>query len=515
MLRSEPVSAFESNRRAAGINVVLHAHIPWVRRAGRWPCGEEWLFQALLSSYIPLLDVLDRLHSRGIRQAITLGVTPVLIEMLRDEYLLAEFDRYVDARLALLESDIVRFASQAHPALALAERERETLLSARARWNSIYCKDMIGAVRELARRGDIEILTSAATHAYLPLLHNESSIRAQLFTGVRTSARAFGVEPAGIWLPECAYHPRLLPILEELNLRYFFSDSRAIKRSGSELTLQPFAVAGSRVAVFARDEHASGQVWDNDLGYPGDEWYREFHKQDVQSGNRYWRVTDKRADLGAKALYEPERAAQRVSSHAQHFAQTIAQRLQQAAAARVTHPYVVLTFDAELFGHWWAEGHAWLEQTLELLDDSAEVQFCTPSSYLESAPAQQALALVESSWGTGGDHSVWNNSAVAWVWKEIHRCERSFERLLAFHQDRRNESFKQVTRELFLLQSSDWPFLITKAQCADYAGERFRTHVARFDQLIAGGSSPAAVEADTLFEDIDVGAARRAREYVS
>lgn len=500
--------------QSAGINVVLHAHIPWVRRSGRWPCGEEWFFQALLATYIPLLDVLDRLHSRGIHQAITLGVTPVLIEMLRDEYLMQEFDRYVDDRLALLGNDVLRFASQGHPAQALAERERQHLITTRSRWDSIYGKDVIGAVRELARRGDIEILTSAATHAYLPLLGNDSSIRAQLFTGMEATARAFGIVPVGIWLPECAYHPRLLPILEELDLRYFFSDSRAIRRSGSETNLQPFAVAQSRVTVFARDEHASGQVWDNDLGYPGDEWYREFHKQDVQSGNRYWRVTDKRVDLAAKALYEPERAATRVASHARHFAQTIAARLRRAADAQVTHPYLVLTFDAELFGHWWAEGHAWLEATLQLLADEAAVQFLSPSSYLSNAPPQRALPLVESSWGTGGDHTVWNNHAVAWMWDEIHRCERSFERYLAC-QDPRNARLKQATRELFLLQSSDWPFLITKGQCAQYAADRFRTHVGRFDELVAGGSSLAAFEADTLFEDIDVVRCGLNQEYAS
>lgn len=472
------------------------------------------MFQALLASYIPMLDVLDRLHSRGIRQAITLGVTPVLIEMLRDEYLMREFDRYIDGRLALLESDILRFRAQMNAALELAEMEREKLLALRSRWGSTYGKDMIGAVRELALRGDIEILTSAATHAYLPLLGRDSSIRAQLFTGTQTTARAFGTDPVGIWLPECAYHPRLLPMLEELNLRYFFSDSRAVKRSSNQTTLQPFTVDESRVAVFARDEHASGQVWDNDLGYPGDEWYREFHKQDIRSGNRYWRVTNKTADLGAKTHYVPQRAGERVSVHARHFAKIIAERLQEARDARIMHPYVVLTFDAELFGHWWAEGHLWLEETLGLLASDSNVAFSSPSNYLRSHPPQRSLALVESSWGTGGDHTVWNNDEVAWMWEHIHRCERSFERFLGSQRDFPTR-VKQAARELFLLQSSDWPFLITKRQCAQYAGDRFRKHVARFDELTHGAPSLAAFDADTLFEDLEVRAFRDRAECAS
>ncbi|MDQ6931900.1 MAG: glycoside hydrolase family 57 protein [Candidatus Eremiobacteraeota bacterium] len=486
-----------------------------MRRAGRWPCGEEWLFQALLASYIPLLDVLDRLHSRGVRQAITLGVTPVLIEMLRDEYLIQEFDRYVDARLALLESDLLRFRAQKNPALALAEMERETLVATRSHWESTYGKDLIGALRALAVRGDIEVLTSAATHAYLPLLQCDSSVRAQLITGTQATARAFGIQPVGIWLPECAYHPRLLPMLEELNLRYFFSDSRAVKRSSNQTTLQPLRVGESSVAVFARDERASGQVWDNDLGYPGDEWYREFHKQDVRSGNRYWRVTDKAADLGAKTLYMPQRANERVLAHARHFAEIIGERLQQSRDEGIVRPYVVLTFDAELFGHWWAEGHRWLEETLQLLASDVNVAFTSPSKYLQSHPPQRALELVESSWGTGGDHTVWNNDDVAWMWEHIHRCERAFERFLVSQQDVPAARVKQAARELFLLQSSDWPFLITKRQCAQYAGDRFRGHVARFDELIAGGTGLDAFEADTLFEDIEVRAFRDFAECVS
>ncbi len=478
--------------------------MPWVRRAGRWPCGEEWLFQALLQTYIPLLDLVERLGERGIRNAITLGVTPVLIEMLRDPYLIQEFDRYIDGRLALCEADILRFKAAGSPALPLAELERDELLQKRFRWRFCYRQDIIGIIREFARVGNLEILTSAATHAYLPLLQNDASIRAQLINGMSITQEAFNVAPAGIWLPECAYHPRLLPILEDLGLRYFFSDSRAVRRSSDETTLQPFLVAESEVAVFARDEHASGQVWDNDLGYPGDEWYREFHKQDIHSGNRYWRVTDKAAGLNLKAIYEPGRAQDRLAAHAEHFAHSIAQRAIKAHDAKVRNPYIVLTFDAELFGHWWGEGHLWLEAMLSLLQDDGSVVFCGPSQYLQNCPPRRSLKLSESSWGTAGDHSVWNNDSVAWMWREIHRCERSFGNLVGMACGMEAELIKQIARELFLLQSSDWQFLITKQQAADYAVDRFRTHVARFDALVGGGACPAAYEADTLFADIDL-----------
>lgn len=461
--------------------IVLHAHMPWVKRAGAWPFGEEWLFQAILETYIPLLDLLERLHAAGISHALTIGVTPVLIEQLQDLELLAGFDAYIETRARLLDGDIIRFASSQETILReLALADRDDLLAKKTRWHGAYSRDIIGVLRHFCESGEIEILTSAATHAFLPLLAEDTSIDAQLAAGLAVSSRAFGFEPRGVWLPECAYHPRLIPILETHRLEYFFADARAVGKSGGTDLFHPYHLPASPVCFFGRDELAVGAVWDNDLGYPGDGWYREYHKQDERSGVRYWRVTDRQTALHDKQIYQPVRARERALEHARHFAERIVREL--SAASGATPPYAVLTFDAELFGHWWAEGFIWLEEMLRLTQKNEFVEFELPGQYLQRYPARAELALIPSSWGIGGDYYVWDNPQVEWLWPIIHRCEREF---IAISASADSALRARAQRELFLLQSSDWPFLITTGQAGEYARDRFNEHVSRFDRLMA------------------------------
>ncbi|MDP9018671.1 MAG: 1,4-alpha-glucan branching protein, partial [Candidatus Eremiobacteraeota bacterium] len=180
------------------LNFVLHAHLPWVKRAGKWPFGEEWLFQAMLGSYLPLLDMLERLRANGISGAITLGITPVLIEMLRDPYLMDEFDTYLDSRIALLETDALRFEKACAPLHQLATGAAAHIENVKKRWHEKYQRNLLAAFGTFSQAGDIEIISSAATHAYLPLLKSEPAIEAQLETGLAITQEAFGSRPGGV-----------------------------------------------------------------------------------------------------------------------------------------------------------------------------------------------------------------------------------------------------------------------------------------------------------------------------
>ncbi|MDP9111753.1 MAG: hypothetical protein M3M96_08985, partial [Candidatus Eremiobacteraeota bacterium] len=301
--RLEILSSTTSGR--GSLNVVLHAHIPWVKRAGRWPFGEEWLFGAMLETYLPLLSLLERLRARGICQVITLGVTPVLIEMLRDSYLMRAFDGYLDSRAALLDADLVSMEDEALRSLAVSARDE--ISRAREVWLGVYDRDLLAPLRDAAERGEIEIITSAATHPYLPLIDGNASLEVQLRTGIATTQSAFGAIPKGIWLPECGYAPHLLPVLERCGLNFFYTDARAIARF-AESSLGALALPDSSLAFYVRDRLANDLVEDESSGYPGGPWYREFHKRHERSGSLYWRVTDRKAGLGSKAVYESQRA---------------------------------------------------------------------------------------------------------------------------------------------------------------------------------------------------------------
>jgi 1,4-alpha-glucan branching enzyme len=253
-------------------------------------------------------------------------------------------------------------------------------------------------------------------------------------------------------------------------------------------TLLPYWVgdAPGQVAVLARHERTGQQVWSAAFGYPGDFVYREFHRKDAESGMQYWRVTGAGVDLGAKELYDPAIAADQVQSHADHYTHLVAEELRRFHDQTGQHGTITASYDTELFGHWWFEGVDWLKGVLRRLAANPEVALTTASRVIEEHPPRQVLSLPESSWGAGGGHFTWLNEDTEWMWPLIHGAELTMEDLVARYPDAagfKREVLDQAARELLLLQSSDWPFLVTTVQAKEYANERFQEHLERFNQL--------------------------------
>jgi 1,4-alpha-glucan branching enzyme len=541
---------------------VLHSHLPYCRMAGRWPHGEEWLHEAASETYIPLLNGLYDLVEAGLPIRLTIGLTPVLIEQLDDPLVQGHLVSYLEERQDGAEADISRLEAlgeghRAHLARYYASWYAHTLRSLEERFDS----DIVGAFRQLQDDGYIEILTSAATHGYLPLLGRDSSIYGQLRVGVESYHRHFGRSPRAVWLPECAYRPayisqegQLRPGLEsflaELNLGLFFTETHAIeggepvgKAAGDAIgpyggikrryvmplpqgsaheawtTHQPYYVldtTGGRdrhsgVAVMGRNNRTGLQVWSAAHGYPGDFDYREFHKKDEVSGLQYWRVTQVGGDLGDKDLYHPDWAQGKVRQHADHFIALVEELTAQYYTESGRFGIIASNYDSELFGHWWFEGVDWLQEVLRGLSQSDVVQLTTASDYLEEHPPSEVLALPESSWGVAGTHWSWDNEDTQWMWQPIHEAETRMAALVARHPHATGDGamlLNQTARELLLLQASDWPFLITTGQAAEYATRRFNEHLARFDRLAtlaeAGAMDEGAALATQLFEQDNV-----------
>ena len=539
---------------------VLHTHLPWVLGHGRWPHGEDWLYEAAGECYLPVLRFLRRLQAEGRKAHLTIGITPVLAEMLAAPRFRQGLEMYLDERrdLADRDSDAFRREGDAHGAL-LAGQWSTFYRDAKRDFLETYAGDIIGAFRDLQDRGRIEILTSAATHGYLPLLARDESLEGQVRTGVAAYRRHFRREPRGIWLPECAYRPasdwsrpvgppRRSPrpgietFLARHGLRFFFVDTHLVAggvplgsyedrfaeprldAAGPPSGLSPNDVHGiaagrRRLAVFARDPRSSVQVWSADHGYPGDGAYLEFHRKRGQGGLRYWRITDRRLPLDAKISYDPGAAAERVRAHAAHFAGLVRDTLREHADKTGRPGVVVAPFDTELFGHWWFEGPSWLEAVLRDLE--TDVAVVTASEHLEARRPRFSVQLPEGSWGQGGHHWVWLNDDTSWVWERVYRAEDDF--LEAARASGRERSpvvrriLGQLARELLLLEASDWPFLITTGAARDYAEGRAAFHADAFDRLrgclavALRGSLTAADEAwladletrDSPFPDVD------------
>ena len=531
--------------------LVLHSHLPYVRGAGRWPHGEEWVHEAILGTYLPLLVLLHDLRAEGVRYRITIGLTPTLIEQLADPDIGTRFLAYADDQIHRAELDAWDFGvAGASAKQAVAEFYRASYTRLKLAFTRRFERDLVGAFADLARTGEVEILTSGATHGYLPLL-DARSVEAQLAVGLASTKRLTGLEPTGIWLPECAYKPGLERALERHGFTHFFTDAalmrgqevgraakpyrstRSDRHSGAGAPVavldldplvdptvdvfRPYLVADSAVAAVSRHPEISGQVWSASQGYPGDPFYREFHRKDDRSGLRYWRVTGT-TDLGDKAEYAVGLAAERVREHARHFAASVREELAAHRAATGRDGMLVTTFDSELFGHWWFEGVDWLGLVLRELGDLST----TVADRLEAQPPRERVALAEGSWGKNNDHSTWLAPQTQWMWDGI-RSAAAKVQILAAAPPRdalRRRAADHALRELLLLESSDWPFLVTTGQAGDYAAERFRSHAQRLGralEIAAHGTAGDEVElrslerADNPFPDARIASFAEAR----
>jgi 1,4-alpha-glucan branching enzyme len=519
--------------------LVLHAHLPYVLSHGKWPHGTDWLCEAACESYIPLLNLLGQISAEGKAAHFTLGITPVLSEMLASPLFRSVFVDYVHEKMQAASLDRRVFEARGQGDMAaLAEGWEGFYASRLADFTDRYGSDLLRAFRQFMEEGQIEMIASAATHAYLPLLSLDSSIEAQIAQGIATYGRHFSREPEGMWLPECAYRPRksasvgraqtparrgIEDFLAGYRLKYFFLDGRHLtwqqRRTDSyrvEAGLAPVHAApgvyqswsgdagmldsdalseikksegkidiygvyatgapGARVSFFIRDTETSEQVWSS-LGYPGDPWYLEFHKKRDPGGLRYWRVTDQKSDLGAKMVYEPEKAQERMKEHAGHFAALLEKKLHEYHERTGRTGVLTLSFDAELFGHWWFEGIPWLGALVSAFDTNY-VTIEKASTALKGVNPLGAVSLPEGSWGQGGRHLLWHNKETAWTWQHLYEAERDLGRAVTQAGDDGTSTrlLKQMARELLLAQSSDWQFLISTKTAGDYGESRFLGH---------------------------------------
>jgi 1,4-alpha-glucan branching enzyme len=516
----------------------LHTHLPFVLNHGRWPHGSDWLCEVAVECYLPLLAALRRLADEDVPAGITINFSPILCEQLDSAAFREEIDAFLTHRREACESTRRYFVDQHEDRLAaLCDYWAGQYDTARADMDALH-GDILGAFKRLAGRGTVELITTGATHGYMPLLSRDESVDLQFRVAVATHRRHFGAPPRGAWLPECAYRPRYEwtpPVgpqsgkvryrrrgVEELlaanDLGFFFTDTHLVRggralsaygdyfprlraiqgpeaqlaRRGDQTAYVPHRVASrggtGDANALVRDPEASLQVWSRDTGYPGDGVYLEFHKRHFPGGLRLWRVTDSKADLGQKQIYEPERAAAQARVHADHFVGLVRDVLGRHAH-RMGGPGVLCApFDTELFGHWWGEGPIWLEHVLRLSAQHGGVVPTTSSACLEEFPVQPAITLLEGSWGEGGDHRVWLNKDTEWTWEMVYQAEDDLWTVAADPGWRRDplqrRLVSQLARELLLMQASDWQFLITTWAARNYAETRFAEHCADFRRLL-------------------------------
>jgi 1,4-alpha-glucan branching enzyme len=485
--------------------LVLHAHLPYVRHPEHAHFLEEnWLFEAITESYLPLLDKMEGWRRQGMAARLTLTLTPTLCSMLLDPLLQDRYTRYLETLIELAEKEVHRtqWLAEFHP---LAQMYLARFLKAHESYLA-YGRNLVQAFRSFQETGELEIITSAATHALLPLLENHPpSIRAQIMVARDHYRSCFGREPLGIWLPECAYVPALEDVLREANIRWFITEAHGLLHAQPAPRYGLFApvFTPNGLAVFGRDMQSARQVWSKHEGYPGDVDYRDFYRDigfDLDfdylkpylpaaphrsfTGLKYHAITGSSAD---KRAYRPEAALRRADRHAQHFLEERLRQINELCGIMDRPPIIVCPYDAELFGHWWYEGPEFLDLFFrKACYDQAAFNFITPGAYLREHTTHQVVRPSPSSWGEGGYWKVWLNEKNEWIYRHLHAAQErmtALARRFPHPTGLAERALKQAARELLLAQASDWPFILRSDSSPRYATKKVKDHLLRFHTL--------------------------------
>ncbi len=444
--------------------IVLHTHMPYVEGFGTYPFGEEWLFDAVARSYLPLLDEVRDL---------TMTVSPVLGDQLEAAGVSRRMEEFLRRfRLGAAERDATAAPPEHRPAAeAEAERYRRAL-----RRLSELDGDVLAAFRAAARERNVAMIPTGASHAVLPLIATSAGRRLQIDAALRSHTRRFG-RPGGFWLPECAYGAGIERLLAERGLRYFCVD-----QSRDERELDALAPVRARdgLVAFTIDWPAVELVW-SPSGYPAADAYAEFHRLSIE-GTRLWAVSG--------AAYDPAAALGRAREHAADFAARIAARLARFRDQRGRFGLVTFAVDTELLGHWWSEGPAWLAAVIREAPRRGIRLVTLPEAAERHDP--QPRPLHASTWGEGKDLRTWDSPAVADMAWAARRLELRLVAALAA-RELAEPAAMRAARELLALQASDWAFLDRREQAGDYPFQRSTGHArALLEAIHSGAHRPAS-----------------------
>lgn len=518
------------------VSLVLHAHLPFVKHP-EYPqfLEEDWFFEAAVETYLPLLDMMERLNAEGHRFRMNMVVSPSLAAMMADPHHQGRLRESISKTMKLADNEVRRLKDD--PEFGpVARFYQERLGYLYDKFVNRYDSNLVNGFRSVMESGSLELMTCAATHGLLPLLRAQPEcVRAQVRIGASEFERHFGIRPQGIWLPECGYFEGVENWLADEDIRYFIVDTHCLTYAAPSPVYGVYApmFTPSGVAAFARDVESSRQVWSAREGYPGDEAYREFYR-DVgydrpfdeirefvqpnglrkQTGLKFHRVTGD-VDLSKKLAYNRMTAMRRADAHAGNFMFNRGLQVEHLAGVLGRPPLVVAPYDAELFGHWWFEGPDFLENLFRKTARDQDVfEFVSLGQYLGIQPVQQVGSPATGSWGDKGYFEVWINEENDYIPRHLFACGDRMVRLANDYREPtavEKRALNQCARELLLAQSSDWPFIITMGTMTEYAHRRVREHVLRFSRLAGQIESGTIDESwlgslewrDSIFPEID------------
>ncbi len=487
--------------------MVLHAHLPYVRHPEYNDFLEEdWLYEAITETYIPLLNMFEKLTNEGIEWKITMTMSGTLVNMLSDNLLQERYIRHLNKIIDFTEKEVMRLQFQPE-FLRTAVHNEEFFKRARYYFEEKYQRNIVNGFKKFQDMGFLEVIPVTATHGFLPLMKDyPEAVNAQVEMAKIDYERCFGREPRGIWLAECAYYPGQDAYLAKHGIRYFLVDSHGVLFGDPRPVYGIYAPVYTKngVAAFGRDIESSEQVWSAQIGYPGDGTYREFHKDAAfdldyeyvkpylhedgvrrNMGIKYYAITDKNAV--EKMPYNPDAAMARAREHAENFIFNRGKQVDYLKSLMGDrNPIIVSPYDAELYGHWWYEGPEFLEGIFRAMAKQDIVKPITPFEYLKQYPKNQVITPAESSWGANGYYDVWVDGSNHHIYRHLHKGAERMIELANMHENAEGltlRALNQSARELMMAQTSCWPFIMFTGTMVGYAEKKIRDHLNRLYKL--------------------------------
>ena len=503
------------------ISLVLHAHAPFIRHPEQPLAQQElWFFESLSETYIPLLEVFDRLDRDHVPFRIALSMSPTLCHMLKDEHLIKRYLEYTDRQIEFGAEELSRSADDPERC-ALIRLIYDRLVDRKVLFTGRYEKNILKGFEYYQRKGRLEILATAATHAFLPFYTAyPEAVQAQFEVAISTYRTNFERYPSGFWLPELGWSAELDSWLRSYNFSYTIVDAHALSHA------HPAAEKGNfypvrtpqGIVVFGRDFYSIGDA----AAMAKDPIYR-FHHRDqgfelppemlksfltpqgcrTGTGYKYWAYGE---DGSGGAVYNPEKARERARQHARDFLNARISRLKLAREQMKECPICLCAFEADSFGRFWHEGPLFIEALFREGTKSGELVFMTPAEYIckQESLSFQGTVPGFSSWGNNGYAETWLDSSSDWMYRHTMRAlERMVEIAERFPNNTglKERALNQAAREILLVISSDWSKMLYKQECADYAWNRIVGSLRNFTTIYeALGSNYISTEWLTQLE---------------
>jgi 1,4-alpha-glucan branching enzyme len=495
------------------ISLVLSAHLPFVRcfdekshhsqTPQALPSYEErWFFEAMSETYIPLLEVFSRLERDHVPFHLGMVFSPVLCHLMSDESLLKKYLAYTEKQIEFGEQELRRTVENPEQ-YELAKIYYDMAVERRIAFIERYEGNLLKAFDFYQRKGKVEVLTTAASHAFLPLLSGcPESVFAQIEVALASHRAYFSKVSQGFWLPELGWNAELEKYLQSYNFGYTIIESHGLVFGDPAALRGTFYPAKTPSGVFllGRDFYAAVSLSriktsplyrdnDRDAGYelPLEAISSFLGRNNVrtQTGYKYW---NSESEGGRRQIYNPLRAAEQAAKDAERFLDERLSRLETAVSIMEENPVSLCAFKADSFGRHWYEGPQFIEALFRKGADRKDVQFMSPGEYLykQNSGRFQTVEPELSSSGVNGYSEMWLDASNDWMYRHLVRAqERMTEIAERFTDDTglKERALNQAAREILLAQASDWPRMLYNQEDTGYAREKIEGSLRNFTTI--------------------------------